>query len=175
LITRLDDGSLNVEIIDFKTNRIPRTRETPKKTSEVPAKDINQKTRRSSVAQFSFDFENSVSLLVQPDTSSTDPLTSAALDYKLQMQAYALAVKELLPLAVDGQIRVTLHFLEPNVEFQLDAEMLEGKVCATAIDEAIREIVSSSEPAEFPVNPSSHCRMCNFLNLCPPGQQRLRQ
>jgi len=174
LITQLEDGSLKVEIIDFKTNRIPRIKETPKLTPVVETVNVSQKTRKSSSGQFSFDFENSVTLLDQPDTSTTDPITSAALDYKLQMQAYALAVKELLPITVDGQIIVTLHFLEPNVEFQLPPEMLLGQVCAEAIDESIREIVSSSEPADFPVNPASHCRMCNFLNLCPAGQRKAR-
>jgi len=174
LITRLDDGSLKVEIIDFKTNRIPRSSGAQTRISEVPPVAISNKGRRSNSDQFAFDFETSnSSLLVHSERSNEDPLTSIALDYKLQMQAYALAAKELLPFAAAGQISVTLHFLEPNREFQLPSEMLDGEVCARAIDEAIREIVAALEPAEFPVNPSSHCRMCNFLNLCPSGQQTL--
>jgi len=171
LITLLADGSLSVEIIDFKTNRIPRRRETQKQTSEVATSHIG---RRSSAAQFAFDFEvSNSSLLVQAERLDDDPLTKTALDYKLQMQAYALAVKELLPFAVPGQISVTLHFLEPNMEFQLPSEMLDSQVCARAIDGAMKEIVAALEPFEFPVNPSTHCRMCNFLNLCPAGQHAL--
>ena len=174
LITRLNDGSLKVEIIDFKTNRIPRSSAAQNRISEVPPVAISNKGRRSNSDQFAFDFETSnSSVLVHSERSNEDPLTSIALDYKLQMQAYALAAKELLPFAAAGQISVTLHFLEPNREFQLPSEMLDGEVCARAIDEAIREIVAALEPAEFPVNPSSHCRMCNFLNLCPSGQKTL--
>ena len=172
LITRLDDGSLSVEIIDFKTNRIPRTQNKVQKVVPVAT---SSKGRRGNSGQFAFDFETSnSSLLVHAEPANEDPLTSTALDYKLQMQAYALAVKELLPFAAADQISVTLHFLEPNMEFQLSSELLETEVCARAIDEAMNEIVAALEPAEFPVNPSSHCRMCNFLNLCPSGQQVLR-
>ena len=87
------------------------------------------------------------------------------------MQAYALAAHELLPSV--GRIKVTLHFLDPNLEFHLSDELLDSAACAQAIDEAMGAIISSTGPAEFPVQPATHCRMCSFLDLCPAGRQRL--
>ena len=55
----------------------------------------------------------------------------AALDYHLQMQAYALAVRELVPSLLEGsKIISTLHFLEPNVEFHLTADLLSPEPAA---------------------------------------------
>ena len=53
------------------------------------------------------------------------------------MQAYALAVRELLPSLANAKIRVTLHFLEPNVEVHLADELLERARCEQAIDEGM--------------------------------------
>ncbi len=92
------------------------------------------------------------------------------------MQAYALAVSELLPLPEEqgSNVRVTLHFLEPDIEFRLQDTLLSPEVCRSAIDNAMREIVSSLEPHEFPVRPAMHCRMCNFLRICPAGRDWVR-
>ncbi|HEY0726581.1 MAG TPA: PD-(D/E)XK nuclease family protein, partial [Pyrinomonadaceae bacterium] len=148
----------HIEIIDFKTNRI-----RPAKTEEPPPEQPKD-------TQFSFDFEKT--------PADRQPAMSAALrttseDYELQMQSYALAVRELLPSLADAQIRVTLHFLEPNVEVHLADELLTPAQCRQAIDAAMLRIVSSSEPADFPVKPAPHCRACNFLQLCSAGRDFL--
>ena len=103
-------------------------------------------------------------------------MRSAASDYQLQMQAYALAVSDLLPalVAKGGLIKVTLHFLDPNVEFHLPSELLSRDACARAIDAIMMDIVASHEPAEFPLRPALHCRMCSFLSICRGGRQWLR-
>ena len=147
-----------IELIDFKTNRI-----RPAKTEEVqltPPKD----------SQFSFDFEHTPADR-QPSMSAALRTTSE--DYELQMQSYALAVRELLPSLADAKIRVTLHFLEPNVEVHLADELLAPAQCQAAIDAAMLRIVSSSDPADFPVKPAPHCRACNFLRLCAAGRDFL--
>ena len=129
------------------------------------------------VDQFAFDFESTpVDAEVIPPTSLEDQVRSAASDYQLQMQAYALAVSDLLPglAAKGGLIKVTLHFLDPNVEFHLPAELLSREVCARAIDAAMMDIVASHEPAEFPLRPALHCRRCSFLSICRGGRQWLR-
>ncbi|HEX2270697.1 MAG TPA: PD-(D/E)XK nuclease family protein, partial [Pyrinomonadaceae bacterium] len=95
-----------------------------------------------------------------------------ARDYELQMQAYAHAVRELIPSI--NKIRVTLHFLEPNVEAHLSDELLDPSRCEQAIDNAMLNIVTSADPAEFPVKTAPHCRMCNFLRVCNPGKEYLR-
>jgi hypothetical protein len=87
-----------------------------------------------------------------------------------------LAVSELMPALMNDQSSIisTLHFLEPNVEFHLDPELLRPEACARAIDEAMTEIAASREPGQFPVRPARHCRICNFLGICPPGRDWLR-
>ena len=100
-------------------------------------------------------------------------LRTTSEDYELQMQSYALAVRELLPSLEDVKIRVTLHFLEPNVEVHLADELLAPSQCEAAIDAAMLRIVSSSDPGDFPVKPAPHCRACNFLRLCAGGRDFL--
>lgn len=149
-----------VEIIDFKTNRI-----RPPKTEE-PLPEAPKDT------QFSFDFEHT--------PADRQPAMSVALrttseDYELQMQSYALAVRELLPSLSNAKIRVTLHFLEPNVEVHLADELLAPAQCQAAIDAAMLRIVSSSNPKDFPVRPAPHCRACNFIQLCSAGKEWVRE
>ncbi len=146
-------------------------------------------------AQFSFDFNNAAGRNIGaggnvasegeiasganlqvgkgglPPLDIMDQVRTTAADYELQMQAYALAVRQLIPnLTSKGKIKVTLHFMQPDVEFHLSEALLEQDACAVALDEAMLEIVSSSEPVEFPVYPAVHCRMCNFLEACPAGR-----
>jgi hypothetical protein len=129
-------------------------------------------------AQFAFDFESSVAaqaVAAAAEDATLTALVKAAHDYRLQMQSYALAVRELLPSLANARVRVTLHFLEPNVEFQLGEELLEPAACEEVIDEAMLQILSSSEPAQFPVVPAPHCRMCNFLRVCTAGRAWLQE
>ncbi|HEX9629094.1 MAG TPA: 3'-5' exonuclease, partial [Pyrinomonadaceae bacterium] len=188
----------DIEIIDFKTNRMrPQTTGGPAsssslgpRTSRPQGVEANSllnvaRERRAGrprsqyeVEQFAFDFEPTAvdaEVIVSP-TSLDDQVRSAASDYQLQMQAYALAVSDLLPalVAKGGLIKVTLHFLDPNVEFHLPSELLSRDACARAIDAAMMDIVASHEPAEFPLRPALHCRMCSFLSICRGGRQWLR-
>jgi ATP-dependent helicase/nuclease subunit A len=188
----------DIEIIDFKTNRMrPQTTGAPASTSSLGprtsrpqsvdsdsalsvASEMRAGRPRSQykVDQFAFDFEPTPvdAEVVIPPTSLEDQVRSAASDYQLQMQAYALAVSDLLPalVAKGGLIKVTLHFLDPNVEFHLPSGLLSRDACARAIDAAMMDIVASHEPAEFPLRPALHCRMCSFLSICRGGRQWLR-
>jgi hypothetical protein len=155
LITRSSEGDVEIEIIDFKTNRITGTTEALP-PEEKPAR------RTSKNAQFTFDFE-------LPRKGET--VHTAAQDYELQMQAYAFAVRELLPSLADSKMRITLHFLGPNIEVHLADELLEPARCAQAIDEAMQRTIYSADPADFPVNTAPHCRMCNFLSVCTAGKE----
>jgi hypothetical protein len=158
VIDKLLIKSDEIEIIDFKTNRI----RVAKSEEPPPAKPKD--------TQFSFDFEHTPADR-QPSMSAALRTTSE--DYELQMQSYALAVRELLPSLADAKIRVTLHFLEPNVEVHLADELLAPAQCQAAIDAAMLRIVSSSDPGDFPVKPAPHCRACNFLQLCSAGRDFL--
>ena len=195
-----------VEIIDFKTNRLRhRTGSTasPGPRAPLPASPnviaqvrdespdsekvvlpVGRARRRRSqhaVEQLPLDFSALVAELdpqevIAHEFSLDDQVRLAASDYQLQMQAYALAVGQLLTSATEADISITstLHFLDPNVEFHLEADLLSPDACMHAIDEAMREIVSSAEPAHFPVRTAGHCRMCNFLGICSAGREYVR-
>jgi hypothetical protein len=188
LITPGVDGKgVNVEIIDFKTNRFRAVRDVqlqPSPTVVNASAGSNSRTRVKH-DQIAFDFEaamrpvaeNATSVAaIERQLSIVQQVQVAASDYQLQMQAYALAVNELMPLSAgDGNsVHVTLHFLEPDIEFRLRDKLLSHEVCMTAIDNAMTEIVGSLEPHEFPVRPAMHCRMCNFLRICPAGRDWVR-
>ena len=147
-----------VEIIDFKTNRI-----VPAKTDEPPPAPPKE-------TQFAFDFdEKAAERRARLDAA----VLTTSVDYELQMQSYALAVRELLPELDHTQLKVTLHFLEPNIEIHLADALLEPEQCRTAIDEAMLRIITAADPVQFPVKTAPHCRACNFLRLCAAGRQFL--
>ena len=143
-------AGLNAEIIDFKTNRFHARK-------EAAVEDARE--------QLIFDFAGAVR---QQPSSLEAEVEAAARDYRLQMQAYALAVRELMPEI--ERVKVTLHFLDPDIEVSLPEALLEREAAARAIDEATAELVSSTEPESFQTRPAGHCRVCNFLDLCQPGR-----
>jgi ATP-dependent helicase/nuclease subunit A len=198
-------GDFEVEIIDFKTNRLSRRESTSSLGPRAPSpassnmfapggvdsdhavksavRPGGRERPRSKyeVEQFAFDFDapaKKPSAAISDssvDASVDERVAVAATDYQLQMQAYALAVRELVPALPEGsKIISTLHFLEPNVEFHLTADQLSPEACRRAIDEAMLKIVSSGEPGEFPVHTATHCRMCNFLGICNAGRAYVR-
>ena len=153
LISRTPEGEIEIEIIDFKTNRITGTA----RSEQQPAPRVPPKN-----TQFAFDFE---------DPGKKEAVHTAAEDYELQMQGYALAVQELIPSLAASKLRVTLHFLEPNVEVHLADELLDPIRCKQAIDEAMQRTIYSNDPEDFPVKTAPHCRMCNFLRVCAAGKE----
>jgi len=170
LITHLETGDVEIEIIDFKTNRIAFDK------SETPAEPQPRRIRAPKDGQFAFDFEAAPPPKpVNRHPSLAEALKTAAEDYQLQMQAYALAVRELLPSLSNAKIRVTLHFLDPNVEVHLADELLERTRCEQAVDEGMQRTIFSSDPANFPVKTAPHCRMCNFLSVCTAGKEWIRE
>jgi ATP-dependent exoDNAse (exonuclease V) beta subunit len=166
LITHSATGDVEIEIIDFKTNRIAFDK------SENPPEPQPRRMRAPKEGQFAFDFEAAPPPKpFNRHPSLEEALKTAAEDYQLQMQAYALAVRELLPTLANAKIRVTLHFLDPNVEVHLADELLARARCEQAIDEGMQRTIFSSDPADFPVKTAPHCRMCNFLSVCEAGKQ----
>jgi ATP-dependent helicase/nuclease subunit A len=185
LITKSSTGEgFDVEIIDFKTNRIRGQR------SEVRSQEARGRRQETGVdvrrsrGQFAFDFDApvvSTSSTSKPtEISVDDQVRIVAFDYQLQMQAYALAVSDLIDGLMPGLKQAgysmisTLHFLEPNIEFHPSSDLLAPETCARAIDDAMIDIISSIEPRQFPVRPAMHCRMCNFLGICPAGREWVR-
>jgi ATP-dependent helicase/nuclease subunit A len=210
LITPATSGDgYDVEIIDFKTNRF-RSRRTKQVSQAVTAAVVTSTTvdartlhtgeSRSPSAQGYFDFEAREAAVVadDPKLSLEKEVNAAARDYLLQMQAYALALRELLSVRTGSgsdraeqsqdspiekgikinSVRATLHFIDPNIEISVPTAMLDHETCARVIDEAMLQIVSldgTLDADSFPPLPATHCRICNFLNLCPAGREWLVQ
>ncbi|MGH9933143.1 MAG: UvrD-helicase domain-containing protein [Pyrinomonadaceae bacterium] len=207
LITPAASGAgFNVEIIDFKTNKLSRREATsslgprasspptvegdtrlnvkaeeragraPQRIEKHPLGTPPRPRSQNKVEQIAFDFNvPEPRETVAPELSVDDRVRNAALGYQLQMQAYALAVHELVPSLLNGSAIIsTLHFLEPNVEFHLTADLHSPEACRRAIDDAMMEIVSSGTPGEFPVHTAAHCRLCNFLGICIAGREYVR-
>ena len=199
LITPAADGEgIDVELIDFKTNRFSRQAAPQKERARSATVTTNSKQTlktgagsRSDSAQGLFDFdavpenvsanESYIGLTSSHESDASFPVQAAtvARDYQLQMQAYALALRELLPQDVRvNSLRATLHFIDPNLEVALSDDLLAPETCQRMIDDAMLQIVSlegTLEAEAFPPLPATHCRMCNFLELCPAGREWLRQ
>jgi ATP-dependent helicase/nuclease subunit A len=170
IIDKLLITDSEIEIIDFKTNRIVYDK------SETPREPPAPRIRAPKDGQFAFDFEDEgPPKPVNRHPSLEEALKTAAEDYQLQMQAYALAVRELLPSLAGANVRVTLHFLDPNVEVHLANELLEPARCEQAVDEGMQRTIFSSDPANFPVKTAPHCRMCNFLSVCEAGKKWVQE
>ena len=117
-------------------------------------------------------------VLEEPDAPLEQRIKIAADDYQLQMQAYALALRELLPAGVSlHSLRATLHFIDPNIEVPVAVALLDRDACVNAIDDAMNTIAAldgTLDADQVPPLPATHCRMCNFVDLCPAGQEWLR-
>ena len=188
ILPSADGTGLDVEIIDFKTNRFmarAKPSAKPSQNATVAASVASASPHRApsgKPAQGFFDFdsrpeEKSVEVITSEsrDTSIEAQIEATARDYQLQMQSYALALRELLPSDVRiNRLRATLHFIDPNRESIVPVDLLEAEICARAIDEAmatIAELDGTLEAEHFPPIPNTHCRICNFLELCPAGRE----
>ncbi|HSO74319.1 MAG TPA: UvrD-helicase domain-containing protein [Blastocatellia bacterium] len=155
LVIYQSPAGLNAEIIDFKTNRFHARSE---------AHEVSERE------QLAFDFARGAREQSSPLRAEVD---ATATDYRLQMQAYALAMRELMPTV--SRVKVTLHFLDPDIEVSLPDSLLEREAASRAIDEAMAALVGSSGPESFQPQPARHCRVCNFLALCEPGRTWLSE
>jgi len=194
LITPVANGDgVDVEIIDFKTNRfsIPARRSQTELrttvTTRAPVK-VHTGSPANATGQGLLNFESVAEEVsteeVVPfetealDVSIEDQVERVANDYRLQMQGYALALRELLPADVRVQsLRATLHFIDPKIEFSVPASFLEAGICARNVDEAMTTIAlldGTLDADQFPPLPATHCRTCNFLEMCPAGKEWLR-
>jgi len=204
IIPATSGDGFDLEIIDFKTNRFrsqlkPRGKQSQIATAAAASSPslgegmqplLNSETR-SRPAQGYFNFESTAENVAAKDnppasisslefeSSLGNQINAVARDYQLQMQSYALALRELLPADMKvNNLRAVLHFIDPNVEVSFTPDQLDRETCARAIDEAMRAIASLDgrlDAALFPPVPATHCRICNFLELCSAGREWLRQ
>jgi ATP-dependent helicase/nuclease subunit A len=210
----------DVEIIDFKTNRFrvplkPHTEQSQTVAAVATAEPASRPapTHRTEIGSQStqalFNFEaiqegvwpvstTAAVLPSQSEHSIAEQAETVAHDYQLQMQSYALALRELFRVSrksgsdlvqgSDGSsseeglkinsLRATLHFIDPNVEISLPAALLDQDTCAHAIDKAMLSIATldgSLDASLFPPLTATHCRICSFLELCPAGREWMNQ
>ncbi|MBX7221647.1 MAG: UvrD-helicase domain-containing protein [Blastocatellia bacterium] len=87
--------------------------------------------------------------------------------YRIQMQAYALAVWWLFPKV--KQVEATLHFLHPNLEYTFPADQMTEAACQRAVVNTAKKIrqVRVMESTEFEANPGARCLNCRFAEVCP--------
>jgi ATP-dependent helicase/nuclease subunit A len=222
LITPSVNGEgFDVEIIDFKTNRFrlpskPRS-EQPQTVVAVATAVPNAgpvATVRAEIGsqptQAFFNFEtieeevaaevSTTAAVLPPESegSIAEQAETVAHDYQLQMQSYALALRELLRVSTASSsdrvppaeesslegglkintLRATLHFIDPNIEISLPDALLDQETCARAIDKAMLSIAildGTLDANLFPPLTATHCRICNFLELCPAGRDWMKQ
>ena len=94
--------------------------------------------------------ESAVEVLEEPDAPLEQRIKTAADDYQLQMQGYALALRELLPANVTlRSLRATLHFIDPNIEVPVAAALLDPDACIGAIDDAMNTIARAATATRF--------------------------
>jgi hypothetical protein len=159
LVTGKPGSDLTAEIIDFKTNRF-----NPRVDSLAPKPALKYKSKQASdsTPQLAFDFDQ------KADVTFDSEVASSVSDYQLQMQAYALAVRRLTS-GVE-HLKVTLHFLDPNLEVTLPDQLLREEACIAAVEETIETLSDRDAPGDFPPAPAAHCQNCRYLELCPPGR-----
>lgn len=202
LITPSATGEgFDVEIIDFKTNRFRPAATARAQQPHTAPTDLRQAATKtkSEPAQALLNFAaapdeamvTAAALAPALEVSIAAQAAAVARDYQLQMQAYALALHDLLGTGSksDGvrestlaaglkinSLRATLHFIDPNIEISLAAAQLDRETCARAIDDAMLSIATLDGTLDaelFPPSAASHCRICNFLELCPVGRDWL--
>ncbi len=191
LITPSANGDgVDVEIIDFKTNRFSAASAKPRTQTNVLRSAVSTTGKSGKLdlpagqAAFNFEAVAVEEVIEQVESANSVPslaeqIQTTADDYQLQMQAYALALRELFKSdsVRINSLRATLHFIDPNVEVSLPAVLLERDACADMIDDAIARIAvldGTLDADRFPQLPATHCRICNYRDMCPAGQEWLR-
>ncbi|MBK6427586.1 MAG: UvrD-helicase domain-containing protein [Blastocatellia bacterium] len=97
-------------------------------------------------------------------------LARLELAYRLQMQAYALAVWRLVPNVTTVSAKLVTLSGGPDVEIALDAAYVEAQAAESAVRDVLGRIRrAGAEPANFPPIPGPHCRSCVHVAVCPEG------
>jgi ATP-dependent helicase/nuclease subunit A len=98
---------------------------------------------------------------------SADRVGEKAADYELQLQLYALAVRDLRGAAPSEAI---LHFLHPGVEWNADV----SPAALERAEEAIAAFLASHRSGSHPQNPGPHCLVCGYRKpYCPDLEGRI--
>ena len=151
-------SGVDVEVIDFKTNRIVTT-DSPGPASEQLETD----------GLLPFD----VPIGAAEIDALSDQINELGQLYVLQMQCYALAVRLLTP-EIEG-FTATLHFLDKDREHRIQPSMLELSACETAVDGMMRKMAAAVDLEDFVPRPGDHCRRCSYLSICSAGRSAINE
>ncbi len=91
-----------------------------------------------------------------------------AVEHRLQMQVYTLAVRRLFPEV--ERVEATLQFLRvgPDEAYQYPASVLEEEAARVAVDSVLEQIeAAGQDPARFEPRLTYRCRQCDFRSICP--------
>jgi hypothetical protein len=95
------------------------------------------------------------------DRVKPDDVAEHARKYELQLQLYALAIKQATGRGPD---RAVLYYLRPNVAVEVGAG-------AGAIETAtgrVKDFFAAQSRVEFPLHVGAHCYRCpHYGNICP--------
>jgi ATP-dependent exoDNAse (exonuclease V) beta subunit len=146
-------SGVDVEIIDFKTNRIDVSFESETSESNFDSDGL---------LPFELPHKPSKAELVKNRVEELARL------YVLQMQCYALAVRLLIPEI--NEFKATLHFLDKDQEYHVASSQLEISVCEAAIDRIMTMLNRKMNFEDFVPHTGGHCRRCGYLAVCPSGR-----
>jgi ATP-dependent helicase/nuclease subunit A len=93
-------------------------------------------------------------------------LAEKVAQYRLQLQAYALALWTLRSDVRD--VRATLYFLAPDYTFELPPEQVGKKAAEKAVTKVVQELVGIRTLAstDFRANPGARCLVCRYATVC---------
>jgi ATP-dependent helicase/nuclease subunit A len=106
-------------------------------------------------------------------------LRAAALEelgrtYRLQMQAYSLAVRRLVPHVTTVEASLVALAAGPDVGVELEPDSVTEEAAEVAIQGVLSRIrEAGTEPENFPAAPGAHCLSCIHVAICPEGSRAL--
>ena len=62
---------------------------------------------------------------------------------------------------------------EAQMSFGAETRKPTAQTAVAANADAMRQIINSCGPEDFPVRPARHCGMCSFLRICYAGRQTM--
>lgn len=86
--------------------------------------------------------------------------------YRLQLQAYALALWALEPKL--QEVHATLHFVAPNHTFTLPPVQLQKQVVQRVVGDVVRDMIATRTfaAADFKAKPGARCLVCRYAAVC---------
>lgn len=96
--------------------------------------------------------------------------------YRLQMQAYSLAVRRLVPYVTTVVASLVALAAGPDVAIEVEPERVTEEAAEAAIQGVLSRIrEAGTDPVNFPAAPGAHCLSCIHVAICPEGSRALSE